>query len=172
MTAPRARADDGLEPVREALLAEAREAREVALARARTEAQATLEAARARADAILTRARADGRRDGVAAAARELVHARHDAARARLAARREAYEEFRRQVADGVRTAAGDRDDLLDALTRRARDTLGADAVVRPGADGGIVAEVPGRRLDLTPAALAGRALDRFGSRVQELWTP
>ncbi|MFF8941511.1 hypothetical protein ACF1A5_04345 [Streptomyces sp. NPDC014864] len=172
MTAPRVRADDGLEPVREALLAEACEARAVAVARARTEARATLEAAGARADAILTRARAAGRRDGVAAAARELVHARQDAARARLAARREAYEEFRRQVADGVRTAAGDRDGLLDALTRRARDTLGADAVVRPGADGGIVAEAPGRRLDLTPAALAERALDRFGSRVQELWTP
>ncbi|EKX65016.1 hypothetical protein STRIP9103_07529 [Streptomyces ipomoeae 91-03] len=39
-------------------------------------------------------------------------------------------------------------------------------------ADGGVVARVPGRRVDLSLTALADRALDRMGGEVRSLWEP
>ncbi|MFI1169354.1 hypothetical protein ACH4UM_38785 [Streptomyces sp. NPDC020801] len=168
-----ARAGEALEPVRAALLTGAREAEAAALAQARADAAATLAAARGRAAEVEARAHEAGRREGIASAAREVVRARRDAAQDELRARQEVFEEFCHRAAEGVRAAAAQRrDETRQALTRRARQVLGPQATVTPGDDGGIVAEVPGRRLDLSLTALAERALERFGARVEELWTP
>lgn len=49
---------------------------------------------------------------------------------------------------------------------------LGAGAEVTEHADGGVVAQVPGRRVDLSLTALADRALDGMGAEVRSLWEP
>ncbi|MDF3301499.1 hypothetical protein [Streptomyces tropicalis] len=172
MTATSRRCDAALEPVRAALLAEARADAAAEAARARADARETLAAARARADVVLAEARETGRRDGAAAAALDLVHARRDAAHAELAARQAAFDTLRRRVADGVRTEAAHRDGLPEALAARAHRLLGPDATITPGPGGGVVAAAPGRRVDLTPAALAERALTRLGARTEDLWAP
>ena len=53
-----------------------------------------------------------------------------------------------------------------------ARAELGAAAVVREHPDGGVVAQAPGRRVDLRLATLAERAVDTLGPEVEPLWAP
>ncbi|WP_158692621.1 hypothetical protein, partial [Streptomyces roseochromogenus] len=57
-------------------------------------------------------------------------------------------------------------------LAETARAMLGAQARVSAVAGGGVTAEVPGRRVDLSADALADRALDRLGARAETLWGP
>ncbi|MFE3644161.1 hypothetical protein ACFXOM_24710, partial [Streptomyces sp. NPDC059169] len=49
---------------------------------------------------------------------------------------------------------------------------LGPDAVITDCAGGGVLAEAPGRRVDLSLATLADRALERNGAEVELLWAP
>ncbi|WP_048820688.1 hypothetical protein, partial [Streptomyces ipomoeae] len=103
-----------------------------------------------------------------------LVRARREARSRTLAARREAYEGLRRDAAERVRALR--RTDgyvsLRKRLEHRARVLLGSGAEVSEHADGGVVARVPGRRVDLSLTALADRALDRMGGEVRSLWEP
>ncbi|MEU3253368.1 hypothetical protein [Streptomyces sp. NPDC006997] len=164
----------GLEPVRTRLLRDARADAEALLAAAAADAAAVFEEAEARAAAILAEARRQGGAD--AAAARRAVRARsRRAARAReLAARRECWEELRRQVVRGVGElrAADAYPRLHERLTAHVRQSLGPDARITDVPGGGVVGEVPGRRVDCGLAAFAERALDRVGAEVEELWAP
>ncbi|MDN3027950.1 V-type ATP synthase subunit E family protein [Streptomyces sp. S.PB5] len=163
-----------LAPVRDRLLEEAAADAQALLTAAAEDAASLLRDAEARAAGILAEARSQGAAD--AETARRAVHAQaRRAARAReLAARRECWEELRRQVVEGVE-ALRDTDaypHLRERLAARVRQLLGPDALVTEAPGGGIVGEAPGRRLDLSLATLAERALERTGAEVEQLWAP
>ncbi|MFC4463626.1 hypothetical protein ACFPH6_03240 [Streptomyces xiangluensis] len=165
---------DALRPVREELLRAAHADAEALLARTEREAAALLDQARAEARAILDEARRQGESDGADAARDLLVRARREARSRALAARRKSYDELRLEAAERVRELRGTDGfaSLRERLEHRARVLLGADAEVSEHADGGVVARVPGRRVDLSLTALADRALDRMGAEVRRLWEP
>ncbi|WP_314251728.1 hypothetical protein [Streptomyces sp. DSM 40907] len=163
---------DALEPARTELLRAAREAADALLAEAAEDARRVLAAGRDEAAAILERARLQGRADGAAFAAAEVVRARRRAYALELAVRKEMYEELRRRVTEGVLHAPADRAALRSRLEARARAVLGPGASVTAVADGGVLAEAPGRRVDLTLASLAERALERAGLETEILWVP
>jgi len=49
---------------------------------------------------------------------------------------------------------------------------LGPDATVLDAAGGGVVGVAAGRRIDLSLAAVAERAVDALGGEVRALWAP
>lgn len=161
-------------PVREALLAHARAEGADALARAEAAAEQLVSGARDEAAAIRAEARAAGERDAAAIRARDVARARREARGAVLRAQSAAYEELRRRARESVRALREDPEYpvLVDALRARAVARLGSDAVVRELPEGGVLAEVPGRRLDLSLDALADAAVERLGGVVQQLWAP
>ncbi|WP_234532681.1 hypothetical protein AB5J52_04080 [Streptomyces sp. R39] len=163
---------DALEPVRAGLLRTARAEAAAVLDGARAEAEEVLRAARTTAEESLARARDLGTADGAAAARRERTRAVQDAWTAELAARAEVYARLRDQVRAGVRRALAEDTGRQRRLTRTARALLGPGARVAEAPGGGVTAEVPGRRADLSADALADRALDRLGARAETLWGP
>ncbi|MFF7929994.1 MULTISPECIES: V-type ATP synthase subunit E family protein [unclassified Streptomyces] len=173
-TRPVAGTENALAPVRARLLQDARADAEAVLLAAAEDADALSREAEARAAAILAEAREQGAAD--AETARRAVRTRaRRAARAReLAARRQCWEELGRQVVRGVedlrRTEAYP--DLRRRLTLRARYLLGPDARIAEAPGGGVVGESRSRRVDLSLAAFAQQALDRYGAELEELWTP
>ncbi|WP_225829929.1 hypothetical protein [Streptomyces sp. NK08204] len=167
-----AAAVDALDPVRAELLRAARACADEVLDRARADAEETLRAARGSAEALLAQARDLGAADGAAAADRERVRAVQDAWAVELAARGEAYAQLRAAVRAAVRRALTEGAVPRARLAATARSLLGPDARVRPAAGGGVTAEAPGRRVDLSADALADRALDRLGARAETLWGP
>ncbi|KUL22182.1 hypothetical protein [Streptomyces regalis] len=166
--------DDALSPVRTELLRAAHADAEATLARAEREAAQLVHQARAEARAVVGEARRQGEADGADAARDLLVQARRHARSHTLAARRETYEELRREAAKRVGGVRGtDRYAAVrERLERRARLLLGPGAEVSEHTDGGVVARAPGRRVDLSLTALADRALDRMGAEVRSLWEP
>ncbi|MCQ4042732.1 hypothetical protein ACFOSC_10450 [Streptantibioticus rubrisoli] len=174
MTAPGTKRSAALEPVRDALLRAARKDAETVLAEARRAAAAVLDEARARATAILDEARRQGTADGLADGAALRVRARRTVRARELAAQRAAYDDLREQATQGVRRlrAESEYPCVRDELVAQARRLLGDDISVTEHPDGGVVATAPGRRVDLTLDALAGRALERLGSEVEVLWAP
>ncbi|WP_406411460.1 hypothetical protein [Streptomyces sp. NBC_01614] len=165
---------DALNPVRAGLLRAAHSDAEVLLARAEREADALVEQARTKARTILDEARRQGEADGADTARGLLVKARRDARSRILAVRRESYEELRRAAAERVRELRGTSGyaSLRERLERRARVLLGPRVEVSEHPEGGVVGRAPGRRVDLSLAELADRALDRMGAEVRSLWEP
>lgn len=163
-----------LEPVRQALLADA----EGQAASVRNRAEQEAAAIRAEADAAVAeavrRAEDHARATLRIRADQSLEQARAEAHAAVLRARGEA----RRRLAGATREAAialrGDPryPELLDRLERLAIDQLGPSAVVQrdPEPSGGVIAEASGRRVDYTLDALAQRALGALGGEIAELW--
>ena len=163
-----------LAPVREALLTRARADADAVLAEADGDAAASVAQARGRAASLVDEARAAGARDAAVLAARERIGAQRAARSAVLQAQAAAYEELRRRSRAALRAL---RDDpaypgLLEGLRARARARLGDDAVLREDPGGGVVAEVAGRRLELTLDALTDDALSGLGGEVARLWAP
>ncbi|TQJ37528.1 hypothetical protein [Streptomyces sp. SLBN-115] len=165
---------DALDPVRAGLLRAAHADADALVARAEREAAARLDQARAEAHTILDDARRQGEADGAIAARDLLVRARREARSRTLSARRKPYEDLRRKAAERVRDLrrADGYASLRERLEQRARVLLDPGAEVTEHADGGVVAQVPGRRLDLSLTALADRALDSMGAEVRSLWEP
>ncbi|MFF9391341.1 hypothetical protein [Streptomyces griseoluteus] len=168
MTAPA----DPLSPVRAELLRAARVSADTVRDGAQADVEETLRSARATAEAVLARARALGSADGAVAAARERVRAAQDAWTAELAARAEVYAALRAAVLAGVRRKFVEDASLRSCCGEAARRVLGAQARVTAASEGGVTAEVPGRRLDLSADALADRALNRLGVLAETLWEP
>ncbi len=164
-----------LEPVRHALLDDARAEADRVRAEARRHADdATADAERE----VAAEVAAVAQRHAIAAAA----HADQVRARARAEAHAEmlgAQRDVRRDLLEAVRLAALRlRDDdrypaLLDHFEAVARAQLGADARVErdPSTGGGVVASAGTRRVDYTLTALAERALEQHGDEVAALWT-
>jgi hypothetical protein len=163
---------DALDPVRAELLRAARASADAVRERARADAEETLRAAHGSADEVLAQARDLGEADGAAEAARERVRAVQDAWAAELAARSEVYAELRAAVRRGVRRAMAEGAVPQARLAEAARALLGTQARVTAAAEGGVTAEVPGRRVDLSADALADRALERLGAQAETLWRP
>ncbi|MET8451822.1 hypothetical protein [Streptomyces sp. NPDC005209] len=163
---------DALDPVRAELLRAARASADAVRERARADAEETLRAARSTADDLLVRARELGEADGAAEAARERVRAVQDAWVKELVARAEVYAELRAAVRAGVRRALAEGAVPQARIAAATRTLLGTQARVTAAAEGGVTAEVPGRRVDLSADALADRALERLGVQAETLWRP
>jgi vacuolar-type H+-ATPase subunit E/Vma4 len=164
-----------LDPVRQALLDDARAEADRILADARRRAADVVADAEQEVAAEVGEV---ARRHAIAAAA----HADQVCARARAEANAVmlgAQEDIRRDVLEAVRRAALDlRDDprypaLLDHLEAVARAQLGANAVVErdPPTGGGVVASAGTRRVEYTLTALAERALQQHADEMAALWT-
>jgi len=168
-----AAADAALEPVRVALLAAARaEAAEVAR-QAEVQSSRLREEARCAADRMIADARAAGEATATAALAVRLARSRREARRSALSAQHGLYEELRRRCRQAAASIAGtaEYELLRRRLVDRAREQLGMEADVVDSPDGGILASVGSRRVDLSLPALADRALARSGPEVAALWT-
>ena len=154
---------DPLAPVRAALLADAER-----------DAARTLAAADADVEALRRDARARGEADARVVVAAERARTRRQARAVVQRARGEAFDELRRQVrvaAAGLRGAA-DYPELRRHLEEQARALVGDDARLSEPADGGVLAEVGGRRAALSLTGLADRVLDRLGPDLEGVWTP
>jgi hypothetical protein len=156
-----------LAPVRAALLAAARRDADATVAAADADAAATLADARRRADAVL----AEAREQGVAEAAAELAAARagalRDARAAVLAARRDAYEQLRaaaRQAVAEFAAAPG----VRDRLVARVHAALGPAAEITDAPGGGVVGRSGRRRIDLSAAGFADRAVEVVAADREE----
>ncbi|MFE3327062.1 hypothetical protein [Streptomyces sp. NPDC059176] len=166
------RSDRAMDPVRAELLRAAGQDAAALLADAGADAARTVESARRTAAGILEAARRQGGETGAADAAVLLTRARHRVKTRQLAAQRTVYQELRERVGAGVLSALEVRPELRDRLVHRAVALLGPDAVITDCAGGGVLAEAPGRRVDLSLATLADRALERNGAEVELLWAP
>jgi hypothetical protein len=160
-----------MDPVRAALRDRARADRDALLHAVDAEVAARLTAARKEAAAVLAEARAQGERDAATARAAERARARRQARAIVLRAQRASYEELvaRSRIAVGRLRAEPA---LLDRLHAVARATLGPSAVVGEDPDGGVVADTPGRHLDLGLVTLADQAVAALGAEVEALWRP
>lgn len=163
-----------LAPVREALLAAARSDAAAILDRAEAAAAATVAAGAEAAARIREEARAQGVASGTAAAAASRVQARRAARAEVLKARREAYERLRTAARQDLARLRADpeypllRRRMATALTR----ILGGDARLREGVEGGLIGEVPGRRIDWSLATLADRVVQQVARYLQEEQVP
>ena len=161
-----------LGPLREALLASAREEAARIEAEASAEAEARLAAARRQAAALVEDARADGAAVGAAAAAHDGALARRRARALRLAAERDVWEELRLQAHAAAR-ALPDRPEyepLLEQLVAAAQRQLGGSPRLEQAPGGGVRASRNGRSVDYSLDALVERELRRLGEQVDELW--
>ncbi len=164
-----------LEPVRDALLADAETEAERIVAAAADAAHEIIATATAEADAVVEQARHRAERSARAHTDMVLARTRNDAHRVVL----DTQHQLNRRLIDDVHVAARDlRVDprypaLLDHLESLARNQLGDTAVIErdPEPDGGIVAEAGTSRVDYRLPILADRALDTLADDVAELWT-
>ena len=122
-----------------------------------------------RAEQIIVTAGQDGTADAARALVGVVAAARRRARGTALRARREAYEELRRQVrtaAAGLR-AEPDYPQVLQRLAAAARRALGSDlATVSEHPDGGVTGQADGRRVDYSFPSLADRAVEALGAEV------
>lgn len=162
-----------LEPVRDALLAQARRDADQTRSAADRDAEAGVARAHDEADRLLAAARAEGEAEARAVAATELARARRQAREVVLSAQHAAYQ---RALAEAERAASDLRHApgypaLIAGLTGLAAAQLG------PGADvaiddeaGGLVATVEGRSVDYRLPVIASRCVRALGDGVEILW--
>lgn len=161
-----------LEPVRMALLTQARAEADAQVSAARREADERRSSARAEADALLRRARDEREEAAAAARSRSLLRARREARAIVLRARQDAYDELR---AAALAAAADlrvrpDYPRLRDRLAAAARERLGPEAEVTEPAGGGVLARAGDRLVDCSLPVLVQRRLAELGPDLEELW--
>jgi vacuolar-type H+-ATPase subunit E/Vma4 len=168
------RSVEALDPVRAALLADARSRAEHLLRSAQEEADAVRAAAQHEADAILAEAVADGERTARSAAAQRSARVRREAHETVLARQSAIRAELQRQVAESAAALRTDPRyaELMARLTEHSRAVLGPDAAVSPSPLGGVVARSGTRHLDLSLPTLAAQTLESMAPEVSALWTP
>jgi vacuolar-type H+-ATPase subunit E/Vma4 len=154
-----------LDPLREALLGEARQSAEDCRLRAARDARSILERAEADAWALLERARTEGEAAGELEAARERARAQSEARALVLGAKQALREQLKERAlasAEELRREPRYRT-LLEGLARKARAQLGEDAVLEMDAPGGgVVAQAGNRRVDYSLPVLVDRCLARI----------
>ncbi len=164
-----------LEPVREALLADAEDQAERIIAEAVRDARELTDTAKDETDAAVEQARRLAERSARALADQGLARLRTETHRRVL----ERQQQILQQLIDTVHESARElRTDprypaLLDELESMARNQLGDTAALDRDAspDGGIVGEADVQRVDYRLTALADRALETLADDVVELWT-
>jgi V/A-type H+-transporting ATPase subunit E len=163
---------EALDPVRAALLADARRDAARLLAAADAEVEAIAHRTAEECDRIRRDARARGEADAKETLEAERAHARRRSRAVVLRARGEVYQELRRRVREAawaLREAA-DYPALHARLVEEARAAVGAGARVTDTPDG-VVAEAHGHRAVLSLAAVAEDVLDRMGTDLERLWS-
>jgi vacuolar-type H+-ATPase subunit E/Vma4 len=163
-----------LEPVRDALLEDAKALAHQMIVEATREATLAVDEAEQEADTEIRRAERRGKTSARVRADQTLAQARGDAHGDVL----EHKEDIRRRFHRAVRVAAlGLEDDvrypnLIDMLEVLARNQLGPTARIERDPDGlgGLVAVDGSRRVDYTLPALAERALESLADKVAQLW--
>jgi len=165
---------DPLDPVRRALLDDARREVDAMLAQADAEATAIAEDATARARQIRESAESLGEADAAATLRTERTRARRRARQLLLRAQCDVYDELRRAALEKAATLRQEASysRALERLTARARDVLGSDATVTEHPSGGVVAEANGRHLSFTVECLVDEAISSLGADLQGLWAP
>jgi vacuolar-type H+-ATPase subunit E/Vma4 len=159
---------DPLEPLRSALLTQARRDADRLRAAADSEAAAAVAAAEAEAAALVDRARVQGESDARGLQAQERARQRRADRAVVLEAERAAYDELTRRSRDAVRELLADADNRA-RLALVLTDRLGPGASVTELPDGGMHAEdVEGRSVDASVAALVQGALSQLD--VTRLW--
>lgn len=161
--------ESALDPLRRALLANARAEADQVLRTAKEAGRQSVSAAQDDVAEQLARARAQGEADGAALLRADEAAARSAARSALLAAQRTAYDELEQRSREAVRALLrepGNRQRLASALRAR----LGEVAEVSDTDDGGLLARAPdGRTLDASVAALVDTALADLD--LEQLWT-
>ncbi|KPN18852.1 MULTISPECIES: flagellar assembly protein FliH [Arthrobacter] len=165
-------AGPALEPIREAIRADAAAQSGRILDTAERQAAEIRQRGRSEAEQIRSRAEADGREAARAEAQLRSARARRAAGGTVLAAEEELRGELRREVlAQAAALRSGPRyPALLDALRDQARELLGPDAHVVEAPAGGVTATLGSRSVDLSLPALADAALERHAGEVRSLW--
>jgi vacuolar-type H+-ATPase subunit E/Vma4 len=164
--------DQALEPLRNALLARAREEAATSVARMLNDTATELDAARLAADQAAQDARRRGEAEGATSVAIDDATVRRQVHTLLLAARLSVYEQLRRKVRNEVRQLHGEPiyRDLRDTMTSAGRSLVGPRATVRD-VDDGCVIEASGRRVEVTLGSLADWALAGVLAESSE-WTP
>ena len=161
-----------LEPVRDAIRAEADARANTILDTAEQQAAQIRDQGRAEAAQIRSRAEAGGREAARAEAVLRSARARRAAGGTVLAREEEVRGELRSRVLAETARLRGDPryPVLLEALREQARSLLGPDAHVLEARGGGITASLGSRSVDLSLPALALAALERHAGEVRSLW--
>lgn len=165
-------AEAALEPVRAAMLREARAQAAAIIGQARQDAAKLVGQARRDASDTVAQGRADGRAQAAPLAAEQVSRGRREARARLLRAQRDSLDQLRRQVQEAVAALPGEPgyDRLLARLTSAARRAAGPGAAVSPHPAGGVVATAPGVVVDCSLPRLADQAVDALGADVAQLW--
>lgn len=163
-----------LEPVRRALLADAKAEADRIVSAALDAADELIAEAQAEADAAVDEAHHRAQLSAQAYAGQRLAQIRSDSHRAVLDTEAQLGQRLLDEVHTAARALRGEPryPALLDHLESLARSQLGDGAVIDrdPEPDGGIVAKAGPRRVDYRLVALADRAIDTLADEVAELW--
>ncbi|MGB5757865.1 MAG: V-type ATP synthase subunit E [Acidimicrobiales bacterium] len=163
-----------LEPVRQALLADAKAEADRIVSAAVDAAAELIAQAQAGADEAVDQARHRAELAAQVYAEQRLAQIRSDSHRAVLDTQAQLGQRLLDEVHTAARALRGDPryPALLDHLESLARSQLGDGAVVDrdPEPGGGIVARAGARRVDYRLVALADRAIDTLADEVAELW--
>ncbi len=164
-----------LDPVRIALLADARADAARLVETARDEADTFVERARRDADETVEQARRRAEATAEAHAARVLSRTRRDAHATVLRAREDLRCELVRRLGLAIERMRADPryPTLLQQLEDAARAQLGEGVLIErdPPDGGGIVAVEGSRRVDYRLPALGERVLETLGEEVATLWS-
>lgn len=162
-----------LAPVRAEILRGAADDAEQMIADARQEAARIVEQGRETAQQITETARAAGEAAAASVAAEQGAALERRLRRELLVAQDNAYRQWRRRGTEAVLRLRDEPDypGWRDLLRGTASAVLGADAQVKDDPDGGVVAQLGHRRMDLSLSALAERVLDRLAPEVDGLWS-
>ncbi|GAA1469452.1 hypothetical protein [Microbacterium thalassium] len=177
MSARRAGLPDGaveaMEPLRNAIAADAERRADEIREGADEECAAVLQAAHQEAARIVDAAIADGRAAGEIVARDASARARRGASGQVLARREAARQQLRDAVMRAARGLAHDEryPDMRRRLEARGRALLGPDAVVTEHPAGGVVVEAGSRRLDLSLPALAEETWERMPEEMRGVWS-
>lgn len=163
-----------LEPVRRALLDDAREEAGRLVEDAKAEAEARVSAAETCAEQAVEQARRRARATAAARARRAIGVARRDAHAVQLEAESRIWTDVVERLHRAVDALPSDPrySTLLDGLEQAARRRLGEEATIqRDPEGGGVLASLEGRRVDYRLQTLADRALEALADEVAELWS-
>lgn len=162
-----------LDPVREALLAEAEREAERVVGQAEERAAAQVERAEEQKAALVRRALAEGAAAAELEAAFELTQARRKARTLVLEAQRAVYDEAQLEAHAAVQRLRSEPryQKLLDRLAARVRTELGPEVEVElDPPEGGVVGRLRNRRVDLTLPVLVERCLAEHADELERLW--
>jgi vacuolar-type H+-ATPase subunit E/Vma4 len=160
---------EGLEPLRTALLERASREAEELVGAAEAEGRRAITTAQRQVEDLVETARELGHTEGTDLRALELAAARRRGRARTLATQRDLYEEIRQAARHTVLEIVGqDRSRRRLAAVLRAR--LGGSAAVHDTPDGGLMAVAEdGRTIDASVGSLADAALERLD--LGQLWT-